>query len=192
MKNKSLYAGILALLVVGFGVTGFVYEPHQTSSSLHALEAVNSDASPSQIAPASQTAISVLASPGQSQADARDATRMSDLRTVQNALKLYFQACGFYPGGGGQAADCAYGVPRTWADFEAVIAKVIPSITSLPDDPLAPTQTYTYMPNFAFSGYALTATLENPANAATSESVGSSPDSIAGTCGVAGLYCVTF
>jgi transglutaminase-like putative cysteine protease len=125
-------------------------------------------------------------SPAPQQQQDQDTQRTSDLRNLQNALELYFNAKGAYPTG---VSD--------WSDFASAIAATRIGVTTLPNDP-AQGATYGYASNGAT--YVIGAELENPNNAAMQSSLTSMPSGLSwmivpqggqnGTaCGTAGLYC---
>lgn len=110
-------------------------------------------------------ASAVLVGLGSVQKGARDSRRVSDLKQVQNALELYFNRCGFYPG----MADCtgSGGGPRDWEDLESVLSQSGLGIYRLPRDPRnTPPYVYTYAVDTAGSSYVLKATLEDPNSSA--------------------------
>lgn len=117
-------------------------------------------------------ASALLVSLGGARRAARDARRISDLRQIQSALELYFNACGYYPGvlncGGGSTP----GVPADWDVFQAVFTDPLSTlgISKIPDDPIPTTAggtSYAYAVNTdnANQNYVLRAVLEtnNPA-----------------------------
>lgn len=87
---------------------------------------------------------------------ARDAQRKSDLRSIQTALRLYYNDVGGYPAGTstimGCDGACTWGQP--W------IKNSITYMNILPNDPL-PGQTYKYTGSADFESYTLIACLEN-------------------------------
>ena len=84
----------------------------------------------------------VLVGLGPTQQAGRDARRLSDLRGVQNALELYFSACGFYPGpaipGTGCAGQTWGSSPTKWSGTGG-LADVLQTshigVNTVPDDP---------------------------------------------------------
>jgi type II secretion system protein G len=97
---------------------------------------------------------------------ARDASRKSDMKNIQTALRLYYNDYGGYPGasGGGNILGCGSGTPPVslcpWGSEWSVGDGTTVYMSSLPRDPLSPTQTYRY--TFVDSDdYTLSACLEN-------------------------------
>lgn len=98
----------------------------------------------------------------------RDARRISDLRSVQHALELYFNKCGAYPS---STEGCSGTTAITsWATLETAVSNVI-STTTFPYDPLAG-GTYYYAKSPSGNSYALGALLEDSNNPALKDSVG--------------------
>lgn len=88
----------------------------------------------------------VLANLNSARERARDATRKSDLRNIQTALRLYYNDNSEYP-----ATLNSWGLP--WTDGDVTYMNI------LPEDPLsAQTYTYTYVDD---DNYILKACLEN-------------------------------
>ena len=102
-------------------------------------------------------AATLLVSLGGARRAARDARRISDLRNVQAALELYFNA------------NAAYPVASDWTALKLVLEGPTYGITKIPNDPLGGTVTYDYaytlLPSANPQSYLLKATLE-AANAA--------------------------
>ncbi len=188
MHKKFLYVGIAAMVIAGIGaIASREFSAYSIQSHTPVIAAFTANTPPSSMIAAASGVIPAL----QSSADAHDATRVSDLHTVQLALDLYLQACGSFPGGGGENPHCSAVTPADWATLATDIARVVPSIASLPNDPQAPTKTYAYSPTIDFTGYTLTATFEDQNNLTSDDHIGS-PNAVSGTCGIAGLYCVMF
>lgn len=115
----------------------------------------------------------VLVGLGPTQQAGRDARRLSDLREVQNGLELFYQNCGFYPGGNGTNGNCNT-IPSQWSSTNGaqglgyVISQAVPNVGSIPSDPSA-NRSYGY--NYATtpangSAYVIGAVLENANNSA--------------------------
>ncbi len=108
-------------------------------------------------------ASALLVSLGGARRAARDSRRISDLRQVQSALELYFNACGHYPG----TADCASKVePADWTAFALALTDGSLGISKIPNDPLPSSAVYYYAVEVsANQNYVLRAVLEtnNPA-----------------------------
>lgn len=113
----------------------------------------------------------VIVELGPAQQSGRDARRLSDLKSVQNALEFYYQKCGFYPGG----VNCGTGNPSTWGSGSTPNANSLAYVlensgvgvtaNQFPVDPSAPQRTYAYGVSSGNSGYILAAILENTNNA---------------------------
>ena len=101
----------------------------------------------------------VLIGLGPAQQSGRDARRLSDLHEIQNALELYYNKCGFYPG----AANCVGGWSNA-ADMTAVNQAIQGSSlginSALPRDPNA-AGSYFYESFTGGTTYTLGAKLEN-------------------------------
>jgi general secretion pathway protein G len=117
----------------------------------------------------------VLVGLGPTQRAGRDARRISDLRSVQNGLELFFNKCGYYPGtiSGG---TCATTAPGSWTELGAALTGV--GVNNLPNDPNS-NASYGYAILSSGSGYVVGAALEDPNNGAFSNY--SSPIPGAGT-----------
>lgn len=102
----------------------------------------------------------VLANMNSARERARDATRKSDLRNMQTALRLYYNDNGRYPAGtstmtacgnGASPTACAYG--SSWSRNNIVYMSILPA------DPLT-TQSYVYT-YINDDDYTIRACLEN-------------------------------
>jgi prepilin-type N-terminal cleavage/methylation domain-containing protein len=105
----------------------------------------------------------VLVGLGPTQQQGRDARRISDLRETQTALELYFNKCGFYPGG----ANCAAASDDTWATMSSAITdqKTNIGISQIPTDPTnSGTHVYYYGQESGGTSYVIGAVLENSNN----------------------------
>lgn len=97
----------------------------------------------------------------------RDARRILDLQEIRNDLKLYFDTCNVYPGGGilPRSAPLKCGVPDTQPPTNPYVAMqgVTGSwgISSIPQDPLL-NYNYGYCSDPSGSRYTLRAALEGP------------------------------
>ncbi len=105
----------------------------------------------------------VLIGLGPTQQSGRDARRVSDLHEAQNAIELYFQKCGYYPGGVESGACGSWAETKTWADLTAAITGSGIGVTAMPQDPTAG-KTYYYDSFNDGTTYTIGATLENPNN----------------------------
>ncbi len=92
------------------------------------------------------------------QAQGRDARRLSDLHEIQNALQLYYDKCVTYPGGQ-VAAPCIGMTGRGFNAMELTILNSGIGVAALPNDPV-PGHTYYYGVNADGSSYILAATME--------------------------------
>ncbi len=123
---------------------------------------------------------------GPAQKKGRDSRRVSDLRSVQNALELYYGKNGQYP---------IVGV-GSWDEFAAVLTGAGIGTSQIPNDPTT-TKDYVYRVDAAGTTYVLAAQLEDAGGSIMNSSfTGGLPDT--GTtvpggaaCGAAGFYCLT-
>ncbi len=106
-------------------------------------------------------ASALLVSLGGARQAARDARRISDLRQVQTALEVYFNATGCYPGGAVGVGACGAANPATWAELAASLG------VTIANDPVN-TGTYVYGVDDPNQSYAIGATLEITNNAVLS------------------------
>ena len=118
----------------------------------------------------------VLVGLGPTQRAGRDARRISDLRQTQNALELYFNKCGYYPGTvQANPPPCgAYAANNTWGDAvsgmtQALIGSAI-GVSQIPNDPTSG-KTYYYGANAVGSSYVVGAKLEDSGNQALSQDI---------------------
>ena len=136
----------------------------------------------------------VLIGLGPTQRAGRDARRISDLRSVQNGLELYYNKCGYYPG----AAACANsnaitgGAVTSNASWNAMKASLTGSaigITTVPDDPNTANH-YQYGSGGAGnSSYVIGGQLEDTSNPALNGGVNGTTNGV--PCATAtGFYCV--
>lgn len=104
----------------------------------------------------------VLANMNSARERARDATRKSDLRNIQTALRLYYNDVGRYPAGTSTFTACGTGAPVACTYGQIWSKDSIVYMSILPDDPLttAPTQDYVYT-YINDDDYTLRACLEN-------------------------------
>jgi general secretion pathway protein G len=139
----------------------------------------------------------ILVGLGPTQKEGRDSRRISDLSEVQNALELFYNNCGFYPG---SSLDVSGGCPSNWALLAAgtgsysTMATEVTGLTNIdiPQIPNDPTSgdSYTYE-SVTANSYTLAATLEDTANAAMTSDEKTDPNggTISG-CGTT-VYCVS-
>jgi prepilin-type N-terminal cleavage/methylation domain-containing protein len=106
----------------------------------------------------------VLIGLGPTQQSGRDARRLSDLSQAQNGIELYYQKCGYYPGGVNANACSGYSQTASWANLTAAITGSNIGIAQFPNDPTAGKMYYyqSYGPNG--ESYVIGAKLENPNN----------------------------
>jgi prepilin-type N-terminal cleavage/methylation domain-containing protein len=107
----------------------------------------------------------VLVGLGPAQQSGRDARRLADLHGIQNALELYYNKCGFYPG----TANCASNVSAgTMAALNAALVGQAAGLginANLPVDPSAAANGgYFYESFTGGTSYVIGAKLENTAN----------------------------
>lgn len=139
----------------------------------------------------------VLVGLGPTQQSGRDARRLSDLHEVQNALELYYNKCGYYPGTG--TAGCGAVATGGYTDMATQVVALNIGVTSIPVDP---TNSGTHKYSFRTDGasattYVLATVLENKN---TSIFNGYTPPSLVGltsgdaitACGLANAtYCIS-
>lgn len=121
---------------------------------------------------------------GPAQKRGRDARRVSDLRSVQTALELYYGKNGQYPTSG----------ISSWTDFAGVLTSAGIGTNQIPRDPTT-SRSYVYRVDAAGTTYVLGAQLEDiTGNVINSSYTGSLPDTgipTSATCGNEGFYCLT-
>jgi prepilin-type N-terminal cleavage/methylation domain-containing protein len=109
----------------------------------------------------------VLVGLGPTQQAGRDARRLSDLHEVQNGLELYYNSCGYYPGGDTKTPCAGYTASGGNKGYETLRTTLVGfsalGIGSVPDDPTAG-QHYLYATTVTGSSYILEAKLENGGN----------------------------
>jgi type II secretory pathway pseudopilin PulG len=124
----------------------------------------------------------VLVGLGPVQRRGRDARRQSDLRGAQNALELYYNKCGHYPGG----ATCQPASNEDWDSMVTAITGGSIGISKLPNDP---SSGKTYFYGSDGPAYVIGAELEDAGNPALKD------DQDGTTFGVDcddPVYCITF
>jgi general secretion pathway protein G len=123
----------------------------------------------------------------------RDARRISDLKSIQAGLELYFTKNGCYPSGGSTGTSCGNGGAMTLADLKNVLALATIGVNNTPDDPRANSGTH-YLYGSDGSDYRLEATLEDHSNPVLSAGNAITDTKFAVACGpdpkVTGTYCV--
>jgi prepilin-type N-terminal cleavage/methylation domain-containing protein len=130
----------------------------------------------------------VLVGLGPVQKKGRDSRRISDLKEIQTALELYFNKNGSYPS------------DSSWATLQTDLKGAGIGTANIPNDPRVG-QNYGYAVNSAKTSYVLGAQLEDPSNSAirdsfTGNTFASSAETFTlsdslGTCGAAGVYCIS-
>ncbi|MGC9968157.1 MAG: prepilin-type N-terminal cleavage/methylation domain-containing protein [Minisyncoccia bacterium] len=106
----------------------------------------------------------VLVGLGPTQQAGRDARRLSDIRQVQNALELFYNKCGYYPGNvSGGACSTAAPSPATWTGFGSMLTAAGIGVSAIPGDPSS-NRSYGYAYNSGNTAYVLGVALENPSN----------------------------
>ena len=110
----------------------------------------------------------VLVGLGPTQQSGRDARRLSDLHEVQNALELYYNKCGYYPGTYTGAAPCAaFAAANGYNQGATKVVTVLTTsgigVSTVPDDPTGGKH-YLYAANAGGASYILATTLENANN----------------------------
>ena len=144
----------------------------------------------------------VLVGLGPIQRRGRDARRQADLRQVQNALELYYNKCGYYPGlaaGGSDAPSpppgvrgcTGYSVNNGWTGMTDALTQSFLGVSKIPNDPSFPSKTYEYASDGdTGSSYVLSATLEDGSNPSLKDDV---DDPTFGNIDCADpVYCITF
>jgi len=154
----------------------------------------------------------ILVGLGNVRPGARDTRRISDLRSVQGALEVYFNKCGYYPNPTASAQQLASPECQTdvneYKDLEgaltvAGVAKQIPHDPQWDGqsswDPQTVGTDYGYAADSSGTSYVLAARLEDPTNKALEQDLdGIQPSGGTNTinpidCGTAGsdnIYCV--
>lgn len=148
----------------------------------------------------------VLVGLGPTQQSGRDARRLSDLHEVQNALELYYNKCGYYPGTYIGSAPCtgfvaSGGYNQGTSPVVTVITGSSIGVGVMPDDPTSGKH-YLYDANTGGASYILEAELENVNNSVftsytppstTGYTNGDSSLSCptVGGSGFTGQYCIT-
>jgi prepilin-type N-terminal cleavage/methylation domain-containing protein len=121
----------------------------------------------------------VLVGLGPTQAQGRDARRVSDLREVQTALELYYNKNGSYPG------------DTTWAALTTDLTAASIGVSQIPNDPSSGA-TYYYSPTSGGQDYILGAKLETNSSAFQGYNAPTVPDGFPLDCtAVDKQYCLT-
>ena len=119
----------------------------------------------------------------------RDARRVADLRSAQNALELYYAKNNQYPKVTGSGS-------QTWTDLETAIKDANIGINNIPKDPLGGNATYEYASEDTESpqSYVLKAALEDKNNQVLKDDIDDS-DVFGLDCGSEdndAYYCIKF
>jgi prepilin-type N-terminal cleavage/methylation domain-containing protein len=108
----------------------------------------------------------------------RDARRISDLKSIQVGLELYFTKTGSYPP-----------TPANWSDLQATLKGAAIGVSTVPNDPRA-TATYLYAASADGTTYKLAADLEDASNPALTASTADHSNGLL-DCAPAKRYCVS-
>jgi prepilin-type N-terminal cleavage/methylation domain-containing protein len=134
----------------------------------------------------------VLVGLGPVQRGGRDARRIADLRQVQNALELYFNKCGYYPGTAAPTTCPGFSQITTWDNLRTALTGSNIGVNQIPNDPTAG-RNYLYATNSTGSSYVLGAQLEDSGNPALRNDIDSFVYGI--NCGDPAndtVYCIQF
>lgn len=125
----------------------------------------------------------------------RDARRLADLKQVQNALELYYNKCGYYPGTAQLDTPCASNPAAisSWSDLTSALTGSSLGVNQIPNDPSAG-GTYYYATNSGNTAYTLAAKLEDANNPVLKQALpATAPVPASVTCdGKGQYYCTTF
>ncbi len=107
----------------------------------------------------------ILASVADSQRNARDARRASDIREIQKSLELYRNANGLYPSTV-PAGSAPNNVPNLVINMNAGTYNITTYLPTIPTDPIAPTggNGYLYLPSTDRLSYTLSVIFEKRNN----------------------------
>lgn len=132
---------------------------------------------------------------------ARDAKRIADLKSVQQALELYYQANDKYPAAAGcpASAGVSGGWTTCWTNLQSALTGANIGVRSIPIDPLNDgTFYYNYGVDSGgtpqYQNYVLSAKLENKDHKALDDSI-NNPGLYGVSCLPAAsppVYCVSF
>jgi general secretion pathway protein G len=129
----------------------------------------------------------VLVGLGSFRARGRDARRIADLHSMQNALELYFSKAGIYP-------DMTANSASEWGVLASSLKSAGIGVANVPSDPAAPAgKFYRYSPSPDGLSYVLAAILEDSSNPVLREDVDGSVYSISCDDTVTEAnYCIQF
>lgn len=123
---------------------------------------------------------------GEARPAARDSRRAADLKSVQNALEVYYARNNSYPSG---TYTTRSGWDTTFVGFFSAIG-----VGKVPNDPLS-TRTYRYCADATNQRYALATELENANSSLLNSSTANTPCPLGITCasgpGTNPYYCVS-
>ncbi len=134
----------------------------------------------------------VLVGLGPVQRRGRDARRISDLKQVQNALELYYNKCGFYPGSSSGCATIPSEGDVKWDALSKVLtdaANTNIGVNQIPDDPSS-NRSYYYGVAAEGASYVLAAELEDSTNPALLKSPKTDLYNVG--CSKPNYYCIQF
>jgi hypothetical protein len=122
-----------------------------------------------------------------------DGRRVSDLRQIQNALTIYFDECGVYPGGAPKTGSnpLCQGISKP-----SQLAGALLNVSDIPKDPVTGVD-YSYCYTAGGASYVMQASLEDNSNPALANSLATPPAGCTSTAGAVtcdktkGQYCVS-
>lgn len=169
-----------------------------TLSNINGQQAISIPSGAEDIQTVMQSILSASPALNATQVAGRDARRVSDLHEIQNALELYYNKCGYYPGtaagAAGQACSSMHTRITTFAALSAALrGSSSLGVTMVPNDP-SMGATYYYGTDAAGTRYILAARMEDRTDPVFTGYV---PPSLAGISisGVAScaapMYCVS-
>lgn len=129
------------------------------------------------------------------QASARDTRRIGDLRNSQNYLELYFNKCGYYPGGSGNPSKGCSWTKGNWNSLADLMKSENANITSqFPREIAAGSKKYSYGVNADGLSYTIGAELERDNSVLKDDIDDGNPNTNGVSCGSATddkIYCIT-
>jgi prepilin-type N-terminal cleavage/methylation domain-containing protein len=127
----------------------------------------------------------VLVGLGPAQKRGRDARRLSDLKQVQTALELYYNKCGYYPGGANPTTCGPFTKINDWDQLTTALKGSALGINQIPTDP-----NYQYATNDLGTVYVIAATLEEDTTA-SKQGLTQIPDGVTGIACGGKVYCTS-
>lgn len=121
----------------------------------------------------------VLVGLGTFRARGRDTRRITDLRSTQNALELFYAKNGEYPAGG------------SWDDLERVLSEAGIGVGNIPQDP-NPGNDYLYSASTSRQSYVLGANIEDPDHSVLRDDVDGGGSGNYGVNCNDPVYCIRF